>query len=164
MRYFRDLNADYLKSIIAKIFEDGSRREIFDEANADLAKISRTYANKTQFTLDKDSLYTNPISLSGIALLTNLEIDGRARTHIHWIIKCLMILGYIYCLVIKFSKQSPTDINIQGITDCFPNQQADKKGKCEGSRSMAVFHFIYILKQSFKQIRIRKCILPVCQT
>lgn len=45
--YFRDLNADYLKSIIAKIFEDGSRREIFDEANADLAKISRTYANKT---------------------------------------------------------------------------------------------------------------------
>lgn len=46
-RYFRDLNADYLKSIIAKIFEDGSRREIFDEANADLAKISRTYANKT---------------------------------------------------------------------------------------------------------------------
>lgn len=47
MRYFRDLNADYLKSIIAKIFEDGSRREIFDEANADLAKISRTYENKT---------------------------------------------------------------------------------------------------------------------
>lgn len=46
-RYFRDLNADYLKSIIAKIFEDGSRREIFDEANADLAKISRTYANKS---------------------------------------------------------------------------------------------------------------------
>lgn len=90
MRYFRDLNADYLKSIIAKIFEDGSRREIFDEANADLAKISRTYANKTQFTLDKDSLYTNPISLSGIALLTNLEIDGRARTHIRGIYTVLL--------------------------------------------------------------------------